>query len=155
MTIQFTCRNRDCGAINEVAREFAGQLATCYACNASNRVPGSIPRTPRWKIVARWWAIPIIVLSFYAFFWSWVCPWDAVLAWMLGGIGALAIFTFVCWAIMNIYLWLIAPKEFRMMKQGGFDPFFDTMCEPFNCDPPEVRFQEFRREQERQEGRDI
>jgi hypothetical protein len=68
---------------------------------------------------------------------------------MLGGIGALAIVTFLLWAIMNIYLWLIAPKEvYRMMKRGGCDPFFDTMCEPFNCDPPEVRFQELRREQE-------
>jgi hypothetical protein len=154
MNIQFTCRNRDCGAVNEIGREWAGQLASCYACGASNRVPGSIPRTSRVKIVARWWAYPIVILSFYAFFWSWVCPWDAVLAWMLGGIGALAIFTFVCWAIMNIYLWFISPQAYRLMKKGGGDPFFDTLPELFNPDPPEVRFQEWRREQERQEGRE-
>ncbi len=146
--LQFTCRNRDCGAVNEIPREYAGQLAACYACGATNRVPGSIPRTSRWKIIGRWWTWPIIVLSFYAFFWSWI-SWDIVLVWMFGGIGALAIATFLLWAIMRIAAWFIVPKDvYRTMKEGGFDPFFDAMCAPFNCDPPEVRWQELYRAQE-------
>ena len=70
---------------------------------------------------------------------------------LIGGVGALVFILFVLWVGTNIGTFLVYPREYRVWKRGGGDPFFDTLGPPLNNDPDSVRFQELYREKARLE----
>ena len=78
---------------------------------------------------------------------SYYFGWPAFYAFIFGVGGPL----FFMWAFVNIGMYLTSPRETRLWRKGGGDPWFDTLDPPFNSDPPEVRYQELFREKERQE----
>jgi len=144
--IQFKCGG--CHANLQIGDEWAGKLGNCCYCGVNSPVPGNSPapsypkRSSRIKIIARFIAWPLAVLTF----WVIVVNVGGVsgLMWpiLIGGLGGLVGLVFYCWAFMNIVMWIWCPREMKLWKKGGGDPFFDTLPEAFNPDPPEVRFQE-------------
>jgi hypothetical protein len=73
------------------------------------------------------------------------------LALVLGGVIALAIALFFLWGFTNLFTFLMCPREYRLWKRNGGDPWFDLLDPPLNNDPPEVRFSELFQERARQE----
>ena len=108
-------------------------------------------RTSKWKILFRLIAIPFAVVAFWA---AMFCIADPGLAFsfILGGVGAVLLSIAFLWAFTNICTFLSCPKEYRLWKKGGGDPWFDTLDPPFNNDPDSVRYQELYRERARQQA---
>lgn len=142
--INVTCGN--CGASLNIGDELAGKAVRCPYCQATLRLPSK--RTPKRIIIARFFAWPVICLSIPALLLGWPI--------FLGGIIAVSLFILFAWAFTNIggAIWCKmngTSHYLRLWKQGGGDPFFDTLDSPLNNDPPSVRFQELYREKMRQE----
>ena len=74
---------------------------------------------------------------------------------VLGGVAALVLGIGFCWAFTNFFTFLLCPREYRLWKAGGGDPFFDTLDSPLNNDPPSTRLQELYREKARQECEEV
>lgn len=70
---------------------------------------------------------------------------------LIGGVGAIVVILFFLWAGTNLGTMLICPREYKIWKKGGGDPFFDTLDPPLNNDPDSVRYQELYREKARLE----
>jgi hypothetical protein len=51
---------------------------------------------------------------------------------VLGGVGAILFAIGFLWAFTNICTFLSCPKEYRIWKSGGGDPFFDTPLSSLN-----------------------
>jgi len=115
------------------------------------RVPGSLKRTPKLTIVFRMVIIPFAVVGFWGLMLSIAAP---VLGFflVLGGVGAVLVGLGFCWGLTNILTCLSHPREYRIWKRNGGDPFFDTVDEPFNTDPSSVRYQELFKEAARQQA---
>ena len=139
--IGFVCC--DCGAELQIDDEWSGKLGRCPHCRATTRLPGSVKRTSKRVILARFLAWPVVVLSFWTVFLGWPI--------FLGGMIAVGLGLFFCWAFTNIGTFLCSPHYYRLWKAGGGDPWFDTLDSPLNSDPLSVRFQELYREKARQE----
>jgi fatty acid desaturase len=125
--IGFVCCG--CGAELQIGDEWRGKLGRCPHCRATTRLPGNPKRTSKLTILARFFAWPVVVLSFWTFFLGWPV--------FLGGMIAVAIGLFGCWAFTNLVM------------------FFDCLDSPLNNDPPSVRFQEMYREKARQECEEV
>ena len=125
--------------------QLIGNAVRCPYCSGTIHL---MKRTPKTAIIARFMTWPTLVVSFWALFLGWPL--------FLGGIIAAAGGLFFCWAFTNIggAIWcrLNGTSHYlKMWKQGGGDPFFDTLDSPLNSDDPEVRFQELYRAKQRQE----
>ena len=94
--------------------------------------------------------IPFAVVGFWG---AMFCIADVGLGFcfVLGGMVAVALGLLFCWAFTNFFTFLSHPREYRLWKAGGGDPFFDTLDRPFNNDSDAARYQELYREQARQE----
>jgi hypothetical protein len=91
---------------------------------------------------------PFLVVAFWAFLFGLV---GEAMSIIFGGVIVVGGALFIWWAGTNIIMWICNPKEMRLWKKGGGDPWFDTLPESFNPDPPEVRFLELYRERLRME----
>jgi len=159
--IQFNCNG--CHKSLQIGDEWAGKFGRCCHCGVNSPVPGgntSAPigpkRTPRSKIIARFVAWPVAVLTFWVIVFNLGGVGGLMWSFLAGGFGALFVIVFGCWAITNIIMWILNPKEMRLWKRGGGDPFFDTLPPPFNNDPDSTRYQELYRERlrlEEEEGK--
>ena len=98
--------------------------------------------------------IPFVVVAFWGLM---LCIADPGLGFylVLGGVAALVLGIGFCWAFTNFFTFLLCPREYRLWKAGGGDPFFDTLDSPLNNDPPSTRFQELYREKARQECEEV
>ena len=114
------------------------------------QAPGQLRRTPKWKIVFRMAIIPFAVVGFWGAMFSIADP-GLAFSFVLGGVGTVLLGFGFCWGFTNICTFLFHPREYRLWKKGGGDPFFDTLDQPFNNDPESVRYQELYREKARQE----
>ena len=145
--ISFLCPH--CHQSLQIADQFSGQAARCCSCGTIIQVPGFPKRTAKPVIIGRISFLPLLALAFFAFFLAHV-P-GLVVPFVLGGIGCLAFMIFFQWGVTNFGTWLTSPREYKIWKSGGGDPYFDTVDPPLNNDPPEVRYQELFREKRRQE----
>jgi hypothetical protein len=93
-------------------------------------------------------AAPVIVGLGYFLLFSIVDVWAGVY-FLVGGLGWCAIMIGFVWLVTNVGTFLCNPKEYRLWKKGGGDPFFDTQTGFINTDPDEVKYQELYRERER------
>jgi len=150
--IQFVCDG--CGQQLKIGDEWSGKLGHCPYCGTNSRVPGYPRRTPKWKILARLLAAPFIVGLGYFLLFSIVDVWAGVYFLMGGMIWCVVMLGF-CWVVTNVGTFLSCPREYRLWKKGGGDPWFDTLDPPFNNDPPSVRYFELYREKERMENEAI
>jgi hypothetical protein len=147
-----------CGKRLQIDDEWAGKLGRCCFCGVNSPVPGTnMPvldypkRSSRVGIIARMTAYPVAVLGFWVSVFILGGVGGMALPFLLGGIGALAGILFICWAGTNIIMWILNPKEMKLWKNGGGDPWFDTVPPPFNNDPDSTRYQELYRERLRLE----
>jgi hypothetical protein len=115
------------------------------------QAPGQLKRTPKWKITARMVIIPFAVVGFWGLMLS-IADVGLGFCLVLGGVGAVLVGLGFCWGLTNILTFLSHPREYRIWKRNGGDPFFDTLDEPFNTDPPSVRYQELFKEAARQQA---
>ena len=106
-------------------------------------MPNSPMRTSKLTIIVRMVSIPMIC----------VCAVGALLGApvIIGGAIGLALMLGFWWAVTNIGTFLMAPREYRLWKKNGGDPWFDTLPSPFNNDPTSTRYQELYREKARQD----
>ena len=139
--INFICCS--CGAALNISDEQAGKLGGCPYCGVNTRVPGNPRRTGKLTILGRIVAIPIVVLLFWTMFLG--------LPILIGGLIALAIALLFLWGVTNLFTFIMCPREYRIWKKGGGDPWFDTLDPPLNNDPPSVRYQELYREKAKQD----
>lgn len=118
------------------------------------QAPGSLTRTPKWKITARMVIIPFAVVGFWG---AMFCIADVGLGFcfVLGGMVAVALGLLFCWTFTNFFTFLSHPREYRIWKAGGGNPFFDTLDRPFNNDSDATRYQELYREQARQKWEEV
>ena len=114
------------------------------------QAPGQLKRTPKLTIIFRMVLIPFAVVGFWGLMLSIAAP-VLGLCLVLDGVGAVLVGLGFCWGFTNFATLLYSPREYRIWKQGG-DPFFDTLDEPFNTDPPSVRYQELFKEAARQQA---
>jgi hypothetical protein len=114
-------------------------------------VPVGPKRSSKVGIIARLVAIPVAVVAFWAVLFLLLDLGGWALAFLIDGLGGLAVVVFLCWAAHNIIMWIWCPREMRLWKKGGGDPFFDTLPPPFNNDPDSTRYQELYRERLRLE----
>jgi hypothetical protein len=114
------------------------------------RAPGCQRRTSKLTIIFRLAIIPFAVIAFWA---AMFCIADVGLGFwfMVGGVIAVLLSIAFLWGVTNVCTFLSCPKEYRIWKKGGGDPFFSTLDPPFNTDPDSVRYQELYREKARQE----
>ena len=119
-----------------------------------NQAPCQLKRTPKLTIVARMVIIPFAVVGFWG---AMFCIADVGLgfSFLVGGVGAVILSIAFLWAFTNICTFLSCPKEYRLWKKGGGDPWFDTLDRPFNNDPPSVRYQELHQERARQQAEEM
>jgi hypothetical protein len=112
--------------------------------------PGCQRRTSKLTIIFRLVLIPSLVVGFWGLMF---CIADVGLgfSFVLGGVGAVLLGIGWCWGVTNLGTFLCHPREFRLWKKGGGDPFFSTLDPPFNNDPDSVRYQELYQERARQE----
>jgi hypothetical protein len=134
-----------CGTSMNIDSQLIGHVVRCPHCSGTIQL---LKRTPKTAIIARFLTWPVICLAIPT----------ALLGWpiFLGGIIAAGLFILFAWAFTNIdgAIWckLNGTSHYlKMWKQGGGDPFFDTLDSPLNNDDPEVRFQELYRAKQRQE----
>ena len=118
------------------------------------QVPGGLKRTPKWKITARMAIIPFLVVGFWGLMLSIADPGLAI-SFVLGGVGAVLLAIGWCWGFTNFFTFLCHPREYRLWKSGGGDPFFDTLDGPFNSDSDATRYQELYREKARQQAEEL
>jgi hypothetical protein len=71
---------------------------------------------------------------------------------LIGGLGTTATIFFFLWAFTNLMTLLTMPRVWWLLRRGGGDPWFASLPEPFNTDPPEVRWQELFEAKLRQEN---
>jgi hypothetical protein len=121
---------------------------------ARKQAPGESKRTPKWKIIFRLILIPFAVVAFWG---AMFCIADVGLgfSFVLGGAGAVLLSIAFLWAFTNIGTFLSCPKDYRLWKSGGGDPWFDTLDPPFNNDSDATRYQELYREKARQEWEEV
>jgi hypothetical protein len=148
--IGFTCCG--CGADLRIGDEWSGKLGRCPHCRATTRLPGSITRYPRWKIVARFCSWPVILLGFWTFFLGWPL--------FLGGAIALAFFLLFAWAFTNVGTWLWCKMDgsshhLKAFKAGGGDPFWESLPPMLNPDPDHVKLQGLYRLKQQQEIEEV
>ena len=143
--INFVCS--DCGAQLQIGDKSAGLLGYCPHCGTNTRVPGHPKRTSKLLITARFFFLPLLATGAVALLLG--------LPVFIGGLAALSIMWAFCWAFTNIGTFLCSPTYYRIWKSGGGDPFFDTLPDMFNPDPPETRFAELFREKARQECEEV
>jgi hypothetical protein len=146
--INFVCCG--CGAALQIGDQWTGKLGGCPHCGTNTRVPGYPKRTSKLTILARIGCLPFAVVLFWALMFSTVDV-DAGLDLVLGGVIAFAVIILFLWGFTNLFTFLMAPREYRIWKRGGGDPWFDSLDPPLNTDPPEVRYQELFREKARLE----
>ena len=115
------------------------------------QAPGGLKRTPKWKIAARMVIIPFVVVGFWGLMLSIAAPLLGVFL-VLGGVVAVVFGLLFCWGFTNLGTFLWHPRYYRLWKRNGGYPFFDTVDEPFNTDPPSVRYQELFKEAARQQA---
>jgi len=108
-------------------------------------------RTPKLTIVARMVIIPFVAVGFRGLMLSIAAPVLGLFL-VLGGVGAVLLGLGFCWGFTNVCTFLYSPRYYRLWKKNGGDPFYDTLDEPFNTDPPSVRYQELYREAARQQA---
>ncbi len=114
------------------------------------QAPGCQRRTPKWKMIARMVVIPFAVVGFWAAMFS-IADVGLAFSFILGGVGAVLLGIGWCWGFTNLGTFLSNPREYRLWKKNGGDPFFDTLDPPFNTDADATRYQELYREKARQE----
>jgi len=114
------------------------------------RAPGESKRTSKLTIIFRMVLIPFAVVGFWG---AMFCIADVGLgfSFILGGVGAVLLSIAFLWGVTNLGTFLSHPREYRLWKKGGGDPFFSTLDPPFNNDPDSVRYQELYQERVRQE----
>ncbi len=151
--INYSCPG--CGAALHIGDEWAGRQVRCPHCQnvtwlsmagrpGAYQSPVMAPRrSSKLRVLFRFLIIPAWVLASYAAF----LGWEIFVYGMIG----LGVIVFLLWAFVNFFTFIGCPREYRLWKAGGGDPFIDTLPEPFNNDPAEVRYQEMFREQARQE----
>ena len=115
------------------------------------QAPGCQRRTPKLTIAARMVVIPFLVVGFWGLMLSIAAPVLGLFL-VLGGVGAVLLGLGFCWGFTNVCTFLYSPRYYRLWKKNGGDPFYDTLDEPFNTDPPSVRYQELYREAARQQA---
>jgi hypothetical protein len=115
------------------------------------QTPGGLKRTPKLTIIARMVIIPFVIVGFWGLMLSIAAP-VLGLCLVLGGVGAVLVGLGFCWGFTNVCTFLYSPRCYRLWKRNGGDPFYDTLDEPFNTDPPSVRYQELFREAARQQA---
>jgi hypothetical protein len=108
-------------------------------------------RTPKWKIIFRMVIIPFAVVGFWAAMFS-IADVGLGFSFILGGVGAVLVGIGWCWGVTNLGTFLSHPREYRLWKKGGGDPWFDTLDRPFNTDSDATRYQELYRERARQQA---
>ena len=132
--ITFSCVG--CGANLHIGDEWAGKQGRCPHCQTLTWLPAPVSsgRTSKLGVLFRFLFIPIIVMASYCVFLpDW---WEGFLYATI----FLIVVVFLMWAFVNLYVFIGCPREYRMWKAGGGDPFIDTLPEPFNNDPAEVRY---------------
>ena len=107
-------------------------------------------RTSKLTIILRMALIPLLVTAFWGLMLS-IADVSLGLYLFLGGLVALVLGIGFLWAFTNVGTFLLCPREYRLWKAGGGDPFFDSLDSPINNDPPSVKLQELYREKARQE----
>jgi hypothetical protein len=118
------------------------------------QAPGCLRRTPKWKIVFRMVAIPFLTAVFWSLMFCISSPYLGCWV-MIGGLAAIVFSVGWCWGLTNLAAFLHSPRYYRIWKQGGGDPWFDSLDPPLNTDPPSVRYQELYREKARQECEEL
>ena len=115
------------------------------------QAPGGLKRTPKLTIAFRMVIIPFAVVAFWGLM---LCIADVGLGFclVLGGVGAVLLGLGFCWGFTNVCTFVYSPRCYRLWKQGGGDPFFDTLDRPFNNDPDSIRYQELCQEAARQQA---
>lgn len=113
-------------------------------------IPGR--RTSKIKILLRLSIVPIGITWFWAYILSLGGNYSIVRAILIGGFGATALVLGFLWGFTNVMTLLTMPRVWWLMRKGGGDPWFSSLPEPFNNDPPEVRYQELFEEKLRQEN---
>jgi hypothetical protein len=153
--ISFNCNG--CGARLQIGEEWAGKLGNCPYCQTISPVPGlqqqtNYPkRSSKLGILARLVAWPVIGITGWIILFALLGMGDWVLPFLVGGLGTVFGLLFIYWFLMNLIMWVLNPREMRLWRKGGGDPFFDTLPSPFNTDPSEVRYRELFLERERLE----
>ena len=114
------------------------------------QAPGCQRRTSKLTIIFRLTLIPFLVVAFWAAMFC-IADVERGFSFVLGGVGAVLLSIAFLWGVTNLGTFLSHPREYRLWKKGGGDPFFDTLDQPFNNDPDSIRYQELYREKARQE----
>ena len=146
--IDFVCDG--CRAQLQIGDGWAGGLGRCPHCGTNTRVPGNPKRTSKLTILARMVAFPFVLVAFWGLMFC-IVDVSKGFALVMGGVIAVALALFFCWGFTNLCTFVFCRREYRLIKNGGGDPFYDSLDPPFNTDPPFVRYQELFRERARQE----
>jgi hypothetical protein len=109
-------------------------------------------RTSKLKILWRLSIVPIGITLFWAYILSLGGNGEVVRWTLIGGLGTTATIFFFLWGFVNLMTLLTMPRVWWLLRRGGGDPWFASLPEPFNTDPPEVRWQELFEEKLRQEN---
>ena len=109
-------------------------------------------RTSKLTILLRLSIVPVGITLFWAYMFSLGGNYHIVRAILVGGFGTTAAVFLFLWCFVNLMTLLTMPKIWWLIKRGGGDPWFASLPEPFNTDPPEVRWQELFEEKLRQEN---
>ena len=107
-------------------------------------------RTSKLTIIFRMVIVPFAVVAFWGLMFCIADP-GLGFSFVLGGVGAVLIGIGWCWAFTNFFTLLSHPREYRIWRKGGGDPFFDTLDRPFNNDSDATRYAELYQERARQE----
>ncbi len=124
-----------------------GNLAACPYCDAESVVPNTQMRTSKLTIIGRMVAIPMLYVGAVG-----TLLGTPVI---IGGAIGLALMLGFWWGVTNLAAFFISPTYYRLWRKGGGDPWFDTLPELLNTDPPEVRYQEMFREKARLECEEL
>jgi len=112
-------------------------------------------RTSKLKILWRLSVVPIGITLFWAYMLSLGGNYHIVRAILVGGFGTTALVLGFLWAFTNVMTALTMPKVWWLLRRGGGDPWFASLPEPFNTDPPHVRYAELFEEKLRQENEQL
>ena len=116
-------------------------------------IPGR--RTSKLKILWRLSIVPIGITLFWAYMFSLGGNYHIVRVILVGGFGTTALVLGFLWGFTNLMTLLTMPKVWWIMRKRGADPWFASLPEPFNTDPPHVRYQELFEEKLRQENEQL